>query len=69
MSLMAIFRQLPARYLQNGNVAQSNSGKYNCRPENETTETWQHASRKHSLVGVKHIIAAAETQPFNSVSS
>ena len=25
MSLMAIFRQLPARYLQNGNGAQSNS--------------------------------------------
>lgn len=69
MSEMAILQQLSARSLQNGNGAQSNSGKYDCRPESETTETWQRAPRKHSLVGVKHIIAAVETQPFNSVFS
>jgi hypothetical protein len=48
MSEMAVFRELPARYLQNGNGAQSNSGKYDCRPENETTEMWQRVPRMFS---------------------
>jgi hypothetical protein len=33
-------------YPQNDNGTQSNSGNYDCRPENETAETWQHTSRE-----------------------
>ena len=69
MSVMAIFQQLPTRCLQNDNGAQSNSGNYDCRPENETAETGQHAPWELGLVGVQYVITAAEAQPFNSDSS
>jgi hypothetical protein len=47
----------------------SNSGNYDCRPENKTAKTWQDAPGEQSFVSVQHIIAAVETQPFNSVST